>query len=363
MIVRRLSIAGALSALVMTSALAGDAPPKLTPSAGPLDLADKFAFEHKPKKTRLAASGLACAGEGACLIAFDEGAEGRFVRLGAAEFRPLGKATFPASGGKDELDLEAAATDGSFYYVVGSHAVKRNDCADNPASRVLFRLPVDGKTGLGAGEPQPARPDLWSVMKAEPRLNDVAGVCLGTRPPRDAPDREGWRGLDIEGMAARDGRLFFGLRQPLEPTGLAQVFSVGAKAMFGEAGDSLAPKLDEVRVGDRRGVRDMAAVKAGILLLAGPDDDARDDDDPAEQGEPAAWLLLLWNTVDETPRVLGEFDLSDVKRRKDLDGCDDSRRPKLEGMAVVEDRPDGYRIVTVSDGLCDGGPMWFDVKR
>ena len=83
----------------------------------------------------------------------------------------------------------------------------------------------------------------------------------------------GKNGVNIEGMAVQDGRLFFGFRGPVAKDG-AKILSVDAKALF-EGGDA-DPKLFTVALGKGRSVRDLLAVSDGILVLAGPDDDERE---------------------------------------------------------------------------------------
>lgn len=48
-----------------------------------------------------------------------------------------------------------------------------------------------------------------------------------------------------------------------------------------------------LHVGSRRGIRDMQAVKDGILVLAGPDDDKASAD--------AGWTISLWTEPSSAP--------------------------------------------------------------
>ena len=47
----------------------------------------------------------------------------------------------------DELDAESAATDGTYYYVAGSHSPNRGNCKEDPGSRHVIRFRVDAETG------------------------------------------------------------------------------------------------------------------------------------------------------------------------------------------------------------------------
>ncbi|MDR4306346.1 DUF3616 domain-containing protein [Chelatococcus sambhunathii] len=353
-----------LAAAGAAPALAADKPwPLLKPSDGPLALSGSFGFDSKnpdPKERekdiadlRRAASGVACGAPDRCLIAFDEGAEARLVTLTKDAYAPVGAPV--VLGDLKEADAEAVAVDepdqagARRYYVAGSHAVSRKRCKPNKDARHVWRFGVAADGGV-SGPAESA--DLWKLAKTT-ELAPFLDKCLGTRSPEKEPGKTGERGFDIEGMAWRGGRLYFGLRGPSQGV-TTSVLSVDAKALF-EGGDAAA-KVLPVEVGEKRAIRDMQSVKDGVLLLVGPDDDTRDDD---PQPWPT-WRLLLWDGESPVAQPIGEFDLSGVKPRK-LAGCKD-KHAKLEAMAAT-DQPNGWRIVMLSDGLCDGGPLWFDVAR
>ena len=317
--------------------------PQIAPARGPILVEGSFGFAGDAddvEDLRRAASGVACPRTDACLVVFDEGAEARMIELGpdgAVVARPEPLAL--AAGG--EVDAEGAATDGAMIYVVGSHAMKRSSCAANPASRVVLRAPVaaDGRLQL----PFEAR-TLSSLLEAEQlggAANPLAGSlgkCLGA---------EG--GIDIEGVAIFDGRLWFGLRGPTQGAQVG-ILSVEADAFFAD-GDP-APRLDWVGASDRRGLRDLTADGAGgLLLLVGPDDRPENAD--------AGWALLRWDGESAEASPLAELDLSKIDRRTDLDGCDDAKK-------VLDRKPEaihvqGDSVMVLSDGLCDGGLSWFNL--
>jgi hypothetical protein len=66
--------------------------------------------------------------------------------------------------------------------------------------------------------------------------------------------------------------------------------------------------------------------------------------------------LALWENLRTRP--LARLDLREVKLRP----CDKELKP--EAMAVVDDTPGRpYRVVIFSDGMCDGGPLAFEIPR
>lgn len=309
-------------------------------------------------------SGIACppnaSAQRLCLVVFDEGVEARYAVVEDGSYVVDGeRVVLRTSAG--ELDAEGAATDGEFFYVTGSHSVHRNTCEKNLDSRRVIRFAVDPNTGRALREPagDPAGSlvqykdldRLWGIMASLPELSDHVGdhKCLGTKPPKHAPNLQGQRGANIEGLAVKGGRLYFGFRGPAKD-GVTVILSVDAKAFF-EGGNPQA-KITRMVVGEKRGIRDLHAVKDGILVLAGPDDDNED----------VKWIVALWdgqtdgeNAVE--PKGLARLDLSEVNLRP----CDEELKP--EAMAVIDDTADHYRVVIVSDGMCDGGPVAFKILR
>jgi hypothetical protein len=345
-------------ALVAAQTLAQPSPPSVKPTAGPWDSGAGFQFDLKKKKahkTRQSLSGLACTRDAKqqriCLMVFDEGAQARYAHMGENSLmidpEPL---SFRAIGG--ELDAEAAATDGHYFYVTGSHSAKRSDCASNPDSRHVIRFRLDPATGRGLRSPpgaaQAALVDyadsgrLWQIMQSQPELQAHVGErqCLGL----------GQQGVNIEGLAIQDGRLYFGLRGPVSH-GAAHVLAVDADAFF-KGGEPQAT-VTRMALGEGRGIRDMVAVKTGVLLLAGPDDDA------ANQG--LAWTVSWWDGKTSPkvvqPQRLAALDISGVRLRK----CDAQTKP--EALTVLEETPQAYKLLVLSDGMCDGGPLAFTIPR
>lgn len=355
-------------AVVLSSAMAQTTPhvaPRIAPSSTVWSSEPVFAFDlpkKKAVKTRQSLSGIACslnaAQERLCLMAFDEGEQARFAKLGNNSLQPLPEPIVLRSG-DGELDAEGAATDGQYFFVTGSHSAKRSSCKSNPDSRHVLRFQRDPTTGLAlrtadgslAGYADSGR--LWEILQAQPALAAHVGErkCLGAEPPPDAPALQGQRGINIEGLAVRSGRLYFGFRGPAQD-GQAGVLAVDAQALF-QGGDS-HPALTQLVLGNGRGIRDMLAVSDGFLVLAGP------DDDPSHQSS-VDWTLSWWDgrpsSSPATPRVLATLDLNAVK----LGSCDKELKP--EAISLLAETPQAYQLLVLSDGMCDGGPLSFSVPR
>ncbi|MBB2688985.1 UNVERIFIED_ORG: hypothetical protein GGI63_000120 [Rhizobium esperanzae] len=322
--------------------------------AGPLPTTGDFDLE---KKTRRSLSGVACPvvvdEKHVCLVAFDEGAEARTIDINETEYKVRNE-SIDLGPDDSEMDAEAVAADGAYYYVSGSHADKRDPCKVNEGSHRLVKIAYDPATGLPVRNSDGKLQDFEDGFDISKVLSDdlrgSVGKCLGS-------DKGGF---DIEGMASYDGRLYFGLRGPTAPDetaagsgAIAYVFEVGTSPSLVTQGNARNPF--RIRVASGRAIRDMASVDGGIVLLLGPDDDNRD----------VGWSIALWKVDEEADRKmpvntidLGPLDLSEAKRAQ----CDKEVKP--EGMAILESHPEGshevYRLAIFSDGMCDGGPVIVD---
>ena len=375
MMIKRLH--GLLASVLTGISLAAVAasPPMIQPdSALPTLESDAAGFGAglKPKKqlqVRQSVSGVACAlnakQQRVCLLAFDEGAQGYFARLDGATLTPFEKPVtlIPGDG---ELDAEGAATDGRYFYVLGSHSPRRSNCSARPDSRHIVRFARDATTGRAAKPGfiasainnliDPSVPagyadstKLWAIMQALPELAPFAaeGKCLGDNGA-----------VNIEGMAVQGERLFFGLRGPVVD-GAAAVLSVDTEALFDPAGRA-APKaaLTMLALGAHTGIRDMVAVTGGFLLLAGPDDERASQ----KSVNFSVWFWDGRQTPDRpgppaTARALATLDTRQVALRS----CDHELKP--EAITVLQESAQGYRLMVLSDGLCDGGALMFTVPR
>lgn len=339
-----------LGLIIGAHAFAQPPAPLLRPDGGFWEVGAGFEFalkKSKALKTRRSVSGVACnrnaANERICLMAFDEGTQARYATVRPNQLVPDPQPVVLASG-SEELDTESAASDGRYLYVAGSHSAKRSNCNSNPGSRHVFRLTLDPTTGRGQPESLTESSRLWDIMATLPVLKDHVGErqCLGSEPSE--------RGINIEGLAVRDDRLYFGFRGPVID-GEAWVLSVNSNALFDSA--DAAAQLNRVALGTHRGIRDMVAVDGGFLLLAGPDD--------GKTSQSLAWTISLWDGKNTealvVPRLLATLDLSAVALRP----CDAELKP--EAISVLEESAHSYRVMVLSDGMCDGGPLSFTVPR
>ncbi|MGD9539776.1 DUF3616 domain-containing protein [Methylocystis sp.] len=293
-------------------------------------------------------SGFVCAPDAPdyCLVVADEGREAAFVSLHEGGLAAIG-APFALPVASHEFDAEGATTDGKFLYIAGSQSVKRRTCEDHPANRVVLRFDVDPArrppvTIKSTGE-------LWKIIESLPEFAGHAGpnACLGDNSPQRRPDLPGKQGVNIEGVAAKDGRLYFGFRGPAID-GEALLLGVDAKALF--EGGVAAPSVARIKVGKKRAIRDLTIADGALLALVGPDDDNLPlnysvfrIESPYQGSARAAELAAL--DLDKAPR-------------------DEKGEPiKPEAIALLDATPERYRLLVLSDGGEDGAPLVFNIPR
>lgn len=322
--------------------------PVIRPTGEPLPVTAEFSFDEK---TRRAASGIECSkGAGLdrrCIVVFDEGKKAQFATLSTSGLHAANVTPDLIASG-DELDAEAAANDGVYTYVVGSHSVKRNSCKPNPASHHLIRFKTEWTQDASGAQHAEVKElqvtdKLWGLLKAKPELSDFVGGCLGDQQSPTAPAP----GINIEGMAARGGRLYFGFRSP-SVNGAVPVYSVDADSLFGDG--VLSPEIVKLEVSANLGIRDMTTGESAILLLVGPDD--------REPATSPKWYIAEWRDQSSAAiRRLAELDLDGLK----FTSCFKELKP--EAITILDEAPHRYKVVVLSDGVCDGGPLVFDLPR
>lgn len=182
-----------------------------------------------------------------------------------------------------EADIEALTFGDGHLYVIGSHSARRRALKPvlsarrnrerllkidmQPSRNCLYRLSFDDVSGK-IGKPDVI--DLSKRLNKDPLLGRFVGI----------PSKE--NGIDIEGIAWRNGLLYVGFRGPVLRGNLVPVmrFSFDRPKHY---------QLAFVRLAGQ-GIRDMAALSDGFLLLSGPVNDA-----------PGPFRLWWWDGRDQIP--------------------------------------------------------------
>ncbi|KPH05045.1 DUF3616 domain-containing protein [Rhizobium acidisoli] len=170
----------------------------------------------------------------------------------------------PGSSG-DELDLESIDADASSLWLCGAHCKARrkpeaneilnSEIRERMSRRLLARVTIDQSTG----RPVTAQSVPFT---GDGSLRTVLEANLFFSPFRELPTKE--NGIDIEGLAVVDGRVFIGLRGPV----------IGGFAVVAELTIDSAFRIQAVRPFflnlQGLGVRELTWDGANILITAGP---------------------------------------------------------------------------------------------
>lgn len=214
---------------IATTALAVGAPPPSTDLAVQPDLS-----VSDDEATNV--SGAACyVKNGVRLSCLLVGDEVRYARLFSFDEKTLqpGRQIFllpkrDAAGRKfKEADAEAIAFDNGYYYLTGSHGL--NKSGEKQSSRYfLYRVKVDDATGQPSdfGLPDVASSAVETSGNLEKLIdgNDNLNTHIAQIP--------GDEGVNIEGIAVKDGKLFVGFRGPVVEKG-AFIASLAVTDAFG----------------------------------------------------------------------------------------------------------------------------------
>ena len=255
----------------------------------------------------------------------------------------------PKQGGEDvEVDVEALAAEKNTVYALGSHSrtrrridrpkdaaatykanVKRFSEPSEPAPAAerekLYRFTFDPATGKAAAAPKEI--SLRAIIDGQPIL----------KPFLASASKE--NGVDLEGLAVDGVTLFAGFRGPVLRHGFAPVLKFTFDA-------PKAAALVFVPL-DGRGIRDLAKVADGILVLAGPVGDS----DQSHR-------LYRWNGQDCIPGTDGPGGKLEY-----LGEVPTQSGGKAEALVVNSTEADAYVVTFFYDSLQAGGPQRFRVPK
>jgi len=274
-------------------------------------------------------SGVAVVGDLLAIVS-DEVKDPTLVQVMRKEgmaYRVIANVEVPAEG---EIDLEAVAADANMIYVTGSHAWTRkikNGAIDGPERKKsreqFFRFRLDANGNVG---PVEGPKSLRSAIKAHPVLNGFLEIASKEN------------GIDIEGLAVKDGRLYFGFRGPVLRDGWVPILVTTWEDP--ESADVVYVQLDG------RGIRDIAAVKDGFLILAGPIGDGD-----------ISYRVYFWNGSDQ---LSSSTDAAKPRRMAEFSDLGDG---KPEGLAVLNAQGKRYQVLVICDGLPEGGAARWTLSR
>jgi len=292
---------------------------------------------EKGEEARTNLSGAACATRKppfhSCLIANDSKNYAQFFSIDGTKLVPGKVIRLRDGDSSGDPDAEGVAFDNGYFYVVGSHGRSRYANNPNDSSYAVFRFPV-GKGGKPAFEVSETR--TVGVVESG-RLREAIRGADGLGKFYDTKLSE--NGVNIEGIAVRNGRMYLGFRGPsVDANGF--ILSVDADAVFGK-GD-LDAKVATVALGATTGIRDLAAVSDGLLILTG-----------AVNEQPVPRAVFHWNEKTGALKKLGDLAIPKAHEKH-----------KAETLLVLRDagrKP--YRVLVMFDGPENGAPTEYEVPR
>jgi hypothetical protein len=296
-------------------------------------------------------SGIERISDSACLIASDETAfvqtcsismDGRAIHIEGKKASRVN--LLPVDPGS-ELDIEALAAIDNTFYVMGSHSVSKKRGEVQKPRLTCFRFQVDPDTGERVGGVESA--SLDSILRGDGTLSRYYGKPLQRR------------GINIEGMAAKNGALFIGLRNP-NIDGKAYVIEVQPDDLFGGE-DVKNYTLHTVDLGAGLGIRAMSAIAHsdeydGFFILAGnAGSEPGNEDYPAtvtgikDYDPNRGFDLHYWDGAGHCERI-GEVARDDTSY-------------KAEALLILKYDAAGVDILVLFDGASGGSPTEYHVRR
>jgi hypothetical protein len=241
----------------------------------------------------------------------------------------------------EEIDIEGLAREERTVYVLGSHAIKRRRIrpeqtwAENrqrlatvepeaPRHRI-FRVEIDPASGRPEGPVKSI--SLRTLLERDPILAPFTLI----------PGKE--NGVNIEGIAVRNEKLYLGFRSPVLREGFVPVMVLD----YDEPGGY---ELRFVQLAGR-GIRAMAPVRDGFLVLAGF---ARSGGRP--------YALFFWDGEDQIPGRDVTVSHARLLAKWPLEAGGDA-----EGLAVLSESDEEYTILVVHDVVPGGAPVRARIKK
>lgn len=285
------------------------------------------------------------------LTAADEGDSFQLLQSTAEGVYQAGQAVSLGTGG--EMDIEALASDHRFVYVLGSHSRKRKKVSayESKSRRRAYQKNRARLTHRGV-EPEETRHhlvrmelspeaslkpttknavDLTSYLSSNPTLGPF--VHLASKE----------NGVDLEGVAVKHSKLYVGFRGPVLREGFVPVMEL----QFDQPEEN---RLSYVNLGGR-GIRSLCEVSDGFLILAGPVGDAQQ-----------SFQLYHWDGRDCLPGKRTEIEEPCGVVRL-LGAVSTPLGAKAEGLEVLDDDGEELTILVLFDGIENGCPSLYRVKR
>jgi hypothetical protein len=335
----------------------------------PIDVKGEYAAPDSGKKAR-GISGMACLGAAGdkkrqCLVINDEETFAEIATLEDESLKPTGKKLRivepgesgdgilgaqriagcggdgkPSKGGKfSEVDGEGIAVSQGYVYIAGSHSCSGGG-KYKPSSYLLSRAKLVGPGEFPHGKSAVVE---RSWRGADMLFHSDAGAAFGE--PKKV-------GTNIEGIAVVGEYLYAGLRTPVDGSS-AFLIRAPVDALFAPGTEPLSGDLVKTRsltLGEDTGVRDLAALADGsLLILSGPSKNQDIDykiwhlPNPVWTSEPTALVVVK-------------------TKAKGRDEKGKEETPKAESLTIIEQRGKSAVVVVNYDNVDEGAPARHELN-
>ncbi len=277
------------------------------------------------------------------IVGADEGNEVKILKFDGDGYKVVGRIELNTT--KKEIDIEGITSEDNTVYVIGSHSWKRKKI--DPAksyedNRNKILSPSSVETALD-------RDYLCCFhLDADGNISEVKETSLRSLIDNNVvlkifsqiPSKE--NGVDIEGIAVRNGQLYIGFRGPVLRENWVPILKckfsipiVGADLVFVNLGG--------------RGVRDLTRVGDGFLILAGSVGDGLD-----------SYQIYFWDGED---CLLGTRTSGKVGQIKLLGNISVDGDKKPEGLTLLKESDTNYEVLIVYDNVRNGEPTRFRITK
>lgn len=303
---------------------------QIFPSDAKWAVAPPFGDERNPKPS---ISGAACStvDRRACLAANDASNFAQLFALGTTRIRPASTIQLQAAQ-LNQLTFKSIAAEGvafadDRFYVVGSRG--QTSPVSDEASFLAFRFRPEVSGTLA---PPPLVPP--SLLHVDRSVRVREAITAGIQSNLFGLGNQQLQDFDVQGVAVRNGQMFVGFAAPAPANG-PFIMTVAAEAIFGSA--DLNINVRALNLG-HIGIRDLASISTGILLLTGPAGD-----------QPGAASLFHLKLDTGAVSLLGNV-VAPTNRR-------------AETVLVLQEDPEFVRFLLLFDDVENGGPIEYFVSR
>ena len=245
-----------------------------------------------------------------------------------------------------ELDIEGIAVEDDYIYVVGSHSSKRKtvetDKSHKKNRKTFHHKKIDDQTNRDWLYRIKVDAQMQLTEKREITLRNILKKHEILKTFSQIPSKE--NGIDIEGIAVADDWIYVGFRGPVFRNNYVPVL----KLKFDDPENTVS--LLWVNFGGG-GIRDMAKVDDGFLIISGPVGDGS-----------GAYSVHHWDGRDMIPgKDRAPAEIGIVIKFGEIEP---PAGGKAEGILILDQTgSSSYKFMIIFDGIKNGSPMLFKFSK